>query len=424
MNAVVVNCSAGYNLATHRLDDWLTSQGGTVQGFHNREGKSGFPGDLDLVWADEVYLSAVFSWDLPLLAELARRASRLGALIHIGGPAAVANADWVERETGVAPWQGRHPCAGMKLEEPRMTWTSRGCPNRCSFCLVPRIEGDLLELEDWQPAPVVMDNNFLACSEAHQERVIARLAEAGLCGIDFNQGLDAQRYSPAFRHLLERHGLKLTRWRFAYDRPSDWPALEAAVRDLQGAGVGYWDIQVYVLYGWRESPDGAIERAEQVIGDRESPLAYPWPMAYKPSNWMSSDEYVPAGSGWTVQLVRDFRRYYGRPQLWRSFPWSEYRRNYPRGAEGRGYPPDWDEIARRVKEAAGWRCEHCNHPHDPSAGRCLTVHHADGDPANSDPDNLVALCQRCHLSLQASFLPGQLVMDFARPRWMTERGLG
>jgi hypothetical protein len=30
------------------------------------------------------------------------------------------------------------------------------------------------------------------------------------------------------------------------------------------------------------------------------------------------------------------------------------------------YPPDWNRIARAVKEAASWRCENpsCRHPHD------------------------------------------------------------
>lgn len=30
------------------------------------------------------------------------------------------------------------------------------------------------------------------------------------------------------------------------------------------------------------------------------------------------------------------------------------------------YPPDWDEIASAIKEAAGWRCIRCGHPHDMS----------------------------------------------------------
>jgi len=64
------------------------------------------------------------------------------------------------------------------------------------------------------------------------------------------------------------------------------------------------------------------------------------------------------------------------------------------------YPPDWPEIARQVKEEAGWCCVRCGHPHDPAAGRCLTVHHLDGDKANCRWWNIPALCQACHLAIQ------------------------
>ena len=63
------------------------------------------------------------------------------------------------------------------------------------------------------------------------------------------------------------------------------------------------------------------------------------------------------------------------------------------------YPDDWDEIARAVKDAAGWRCEvaNCKQPHNRERGYVLTVHHKDGNPANCAPENLAALCQRCHM---------------------------
>jgi hypothetical protein len=70
------------------------------------------------------------------------------------------------------------------------------------------------------------------------------------------------------------------------------------------------------------------------------------------------------------------------------------------------YPDNWDEIAARIKEAAGWKCERCKHPHDWLSSHVLTVHHLDGNPANCDDWNLAALCQRCHLRVQ-----GRVKMD-------------
>jgi hypothetical protein len=64
------------------------------------------------------------------------------------------------------------------------------------------------------------------------------------------------------------------------------------------------------------------------------------------------------------------------------------------------YPPDWPEIAMRVKDEAGWKCVRCGHPHDIDSDHVLTVHHLDMNPSNSAWWNLAVLCQRCHLHIQ------------------------
>ena len=68
------------------------------------------------------------------------------------------------------------------------------------------------------------------------------------------------------------------------------------------------------------------------------------------------------------------------------------------------YPDDWPAIARRTKDEAGWRCVRCNHPHDRKSGHVLTVHHLDLDPQNCEWWNIPALCQKCHLTIQAKVI--------------------
>lgn len=95
------------------------------------------------------------------------------------------------------------------------------------------------------------------------------------------------------------------------------------------------------------------------------------------------------------------------------------------------YPENWPEIAKQVKDEAGWRCERCNHPHDPESGYCLTVHHLVPDKSLCERWNLVALCQRCHLKIQAKVDMFQEYMlphsDWFIPhlegflRWLKER---
>jgi len=85
------------------------------------------------------------------------------------------------------------------------------------------------------------------------------------------------------------------------------------------------------------------------------------------------------------------------------------------------YPPDWPQIAYRIKRIAGWRCEHCGQKDDRLAGYMLTVHHLNGIKADCRWQNLVALCQRCHLHIQAVWHPGQPWLMLP-PEWAARRG--
>lgn len=80
-----------------------------------------------------------------------------------------------------------------------------------------------------------------------------------------------------------------------------------------------------------------------------------------------------------------------------------------RAAEG-DYPPDWPIIATRIKALAHWCCERCGvrHNEEEPDGTMLTVHHLDGNKWNCEEWNLAALCQRCHLRIQAR-------VEFYRP---------
>lgn len=89
-------------------------------------------------------------------------------------------------------------------------------------------------------------------------------------------------------------------------------------------------------------------------------------------------------------------------EWWRADPTSRATDNgvmVTRRARGE-YPPDWHEIAARVKDEAGRKCVRCGHGHHVASGHVLTVHHLDGDKSNCRWWNLAALCQRCHLTIQ------------------------
>ncbi len=77
------------------------------------------------------------------------------------------------------------------------------------------------------------------------------------------------------------------------------------------------------------------------------------------------------------------------------------------------YPPSWPEIRAAIRERAGGRCEGSpvfpgcravNGELHPVTGSMvvLTCAHLNHQPEDCAPTNLRMLCQRCHLSLDAS----------------------
>ncbi len=67
------------------------------------------------------------------------------------------------------------------------------------------------------------------------------------------------------------------------------------------------------------------------------------------------------------------------------------------------YPKNWKQISERIRfERANNKCEKCgveNYKPHPITGSkvILTVAHLDHRPENCADENLMAMCQRCHL---------------------------
>lgn len=88
------------------------------------------------------------------------------------------------------------------------------------------------------------------------------------------------------------------------------------------------------------------------------------------------------------------------------------------------YPSDWPDIAYFIKTLAHWHCEHCGHPNDYGKRRTLTTHHLNMIKSDCRYINLVALCQKCHLYIQGTFIPQQLfLLDDFIPLWVLRRGI-
>lgn len=209
--------------------------------------------------ADEVHISVTFSWDLPEAERLAKEWECI-APVKIGGPA-----------TGM---RGGDFISGVYLK-PGYTITSRGCPNQCWFCSVWRRDGGVHELpiqDGWN----VLDDNLLACSEAHIRAVFAMLSRQPRRP-EFTGGLEAKRMRPWIAAELRK--LNPESMFFAYDTDDDLEPLRSAGEMLFDAGFrrGSHRIRAYVLCGYpKDTIESASKRMEETLSAGFVPMAMLW----------------------------------------------------------------------------------------------------------------------------------------------------
>lgn len=252
------------------------------------------------------YFSVVFSWDVPLAKQMIRQERRK---CFVGGPAVYQMPHEFE---GIAEICYDPPVEPLLFHNPHATFTSRGCLRKCKFCIVPSIEGSLKELEVFRPAPIVCDNNFLACSDEHIERVVEAIRHFDL--VDF-QGLDARLFNEGHAHMLRR--LKRTVLRFALDYSGMKSETLRAVKLAQKHG--FKDIRVYVLLGFQDTPEDAIQRLELV----RSWGCLPTPQRYQPLGAKIKNSYI--APGWTSRWLADIMRYYSRLNWLGHIPFEKYK---------------------------------------------------------------------------------------------------
>lgn len=196
----------------------------------------------------EVFVSVTFVEDKPKAERLAKLWSKQDYDVTVDGPA------YDHYGQDFVP--GRFVKKGAVI-------TSRGCNNKCWFCVVPKREGPIREI------PItdgfnILDSNLLQCSESHIRAVFAMLGRQ-VEKAKFTGGLEARLL--ADWHCALIRDLKPASMFFAYDMPSEWESLVEAKKTLQRAGIKI-DRQkmfVYVLIGYRgDTIAAALKRVQRV----------------------------------------------------------------------------------------------------------------------------------------------------------------
>jgi len=259
------------------------------------------------------FVSSVFSWNLHPAYMRCIYYKTLGYHVRCGGQTVAMN------PSAFAEFDTSGEVDALTKHNPNAVFTSRGCIRNCSFCLVPSLEGKLIELDDWPVRPIICDNNILATTQEHFDLVIDRLIESKIKGIDFNQGLDA-------RILKKHHAEQLARLpkdtivRLAWDNIKTEELYLNSFNKLVMAGIKPSQIRTYVLIGYKDTPEDALYRLEKI----ESLGALTNPMRYQPLDAIKKNSYVERG--WSNKLLNDYMRYWSNRRVFRNIKFKDYKK--------------------------------------------------------------------------------------------------
>lgn len=134
---------------------------------------------------------------------------------------------------------------------------TRGCPNRCKWCIVPEKEGKIapyMDIEeiaiDGRKNIILMDNNILASDYGLQQ--IEKIARIGV-RVDFNQALDARLVTEDIAKLLAKVKW-IKRIRFGCDTPGQISECERAAELIDKYGYkGEYFFYCILLNDFKES---------------------------------------------------------------------------------------------------------------------------------------------------------------------------
>lgn len=295
------------NLALARIAAWARSRGEDVRLVR--------PGDRRTLWdrPSAVYGSSVFAFS----AEARSRLDAEWGPIVWGGTGVDVASDlatvdpstpWDYLRPDWSPWPEFHDSIGF---------TSRGCRQRCAFCVVPQKEGRVRAVmtieevwrgEPWPRRILLLDNDFFGQAE-WRDRV--RELRAGRFKVCFSQGINLRLVDDEIAEALASIEYRDDSWRerrlhTAWDHLRDERAFLCGFDALIRAGVRPRHLMVYMLVGFdpTETWGDIWHRWRVLVGLG----CEPYPMVYDRTR-----VDLRAFQRWTVT------------GLYRAVPWPEFR---------------------------------------------------------------------------------------------------
>ena len=270
-------------------------------------------------WTDgeNAYISAVFTWQLPKVYEMAIGYQNFGHQVSVGGPALHVATSYKKLLEEFCTVGGDRPDTVYRHNR-FATFASRGCPVGCWFCIVPSMEGRTFTLiDDFVPRPILCDNNLSALPAEFQQHIVRRYIAAGLPLEDANSGFEPRTFD---LEVFERwKQINRGPWRFALDDAGDLPHVLRVLDMLKGRVRSPNKKRVYVLIG-NEPYDACMDRINIVLDRGAQPHVQPLIKlnALEKVPWVRHD--------WTRTKLMDVTRWANR-FLYKYCEFDEYSRS-------------------------------------------------------------------------------------------------
>ena len=171
---------------------------------------------------------------------------------------------------------------------------TRGCPNKCRWCVVPKKEGairpymDVDEIAiDGRRKLVLMDNNILAAGDYCIQQ-LQKIIERGY-RVDFNQALDARLVTDEIAQLLAKvKWLDNNRIRFGCDTHGQIAECERAMNMINRYGfTGQYFLYTMLTSDFRECYERITywwHRTQETRASHQGRYVYPHAQPYRDPN--------------------------------------------------------------------------------------------------------------------------------------------
>ena len=195
------------------------------------------------------------------------------------------------------------------VKDAYFVYASRGCVRKCSFCGVPKLEGDFWDTDSItnivngiekkygaKKDLIFMDNNVVA-SPRYKE-IMAEIRDLGFeknatllrnnrsvqRRVDFNQGVDARILCKSKMYLQELSTICIKPLRIAFDHLGLKKPYETSIRYSHEFGLD--ELSNYMLYNFHDSPSDLYERMQLNVKLNEELgiRIYSFPMRYQPTD--------------------------------------------------------------------------------------------------------------------------------------------